>query len=110
MCIPTLTAPKATPLRRVRWLCRECKDSVRGLVRVAITRARQTDLYRYRIQPMDSHFDVAFRVERIESDGSAGPTYHVFLSNEQDGFCDCKGHEWYGHCGHIDMCRALLGR
>lgn len=35
--------------------------------------------------------------------------YEVFCgSNGQDHRCDCKGHEYHGHCKHVDAAYALI--
>src|SRR5262245_55570368 len=116
--MPTLTAarPSVKPARStgkpvsraLRWLYRHPGEQLEGAVRLAITYAGRTDLFRYWVEQIPSDFGVAFRLTKIEPDGKTGDVYHVNVANAQDTRCDCKGFEAHGHCKHVDCCRAII--
>jgi hypothetical protein len=59
----------------------------------------------YYVKPIPADFGTAVCWEKFAIDG--GETYHVCLEGER-GTCDCKGHERWGHCKHVDCSLALL--
>src|SRR5262245_24739951 len=83
--------------RRLRWLYRHPGQRLCGAVRLALTYAKRTDLFRYWIEAIPSDFGAAFKLERIEPDGKTGDTYHVNVENAQDTHCDCLGFEKHGY-------------
>src|SRR5262249_55244554 len=122
--MPTLSSPAAAvnptrkpaassrPVerRRVRWLYRQAGDTLKGVVRVAITSGRRTALFRYWVQAVPADFGAACRLVKINPDGSAGEVYHACAEGGRGGHCDCLGHQRHGHCKHLDMARAIPRR
>jgi hypothetical protein len=93
--------------RRLRWLAR--LPGCKGAIRLALTYAKRTDLFRYFIELVPSDFGVAFRLEKIEPDGKVSEAYNVCVENDQDGHCDCKGFTYHSTCKHVDCCRVIAG-
>ncbi len=105
----TRTSTSKPAARCLRWLYRHPGLPLRGAVRLALTYARRTDLFRYWVEAIPSDWGTAFRLERIDPDGSAGETYHVCVAGPADSLCGCKGFEAHGHCKHLDACRVIAG-
>lgn len=106
----TLTSrrPSSKPLSRTfRWLYRHPGEQLKGAIRMVLTFPKRSEIYRYWVEQIPSDFGTAFKLERIEADGSEGDTYHACAENEQDGYCDCKGFQAHGHCKHRDLAFAI---
>ena len=103
-------SPRSRPVsRHFRWLYRHPGAEIKGALRVVMTYANRSEIYRYWVESIPSDFGAAFRFEKIEPDGSTGETYEACADGER-GHCDCKGHERWGHCKHVDAARAIAAR
>ncbi len=103
----TRTSSKPTA-RHLRWLYRHPEPPLRGAVRLALSYARRTDLFRYWVEALPSDFGRAFRFAKINPDGSDGEAYETCVVNDQDAHCCCLGHEKHGRCKHVDAARAIV--
>jgi hypothetical protein len=59
----------------------------------------------YYVLPIPADFGRGFSWEKFGVEG--GEIYHVCIDGER-GTCDCKGHERWGHCKHVDCTQALI--
>jgi hypothetical protein len=95
----------AKPKRQARlW------DSGNGWVLTITTwppRSAAVDTH-YHLSALASDWGRAFRLVKVTDDGTR-PVYAVNLS--ADGpTCDCKGHERWGHCKHVESLLALQAK
>src|SRR5262245_11900087 len=63
--------------RLLRWLYRHPGPEVKGAIRLAISYARRTYLFRYWVEQVPSDFGTAYKLTKIEADGSDGEVYDV---------------------------------
>jgi hypothetical protein len=92
--------------RHFRWLAK--LPGPKGAIRVVLTYARRSDVFRYFVERIASDFGVAFQFEKIEPDGTMGGIYQVCVENEQDASCTCPGHTYGGSCKHLSVARAII--
>jgi hypothetical protein len=62
----------------------------------------------YHLTALPSDWGRGFALVKITDDAER-PVYHVNL-NSEDPTCDCKGHQRWGRCKHVEALLALQGK
>ena len=103
MASMTQTAPAVkTQTRVIRWEARiEHPEGDRGFIR--IINGKDNDIYH--VEPIDSDWGAAFRLDK-HSGAEVAESYDVCLDGPTSS-CECKGFLRWRHCKHIEGLNAL---
>jgi hypothetical protein len=93
--------------RLFRWLYKHPGQQLKGAIRIVMTYANRSELFRYWVEALPSDFGTAYTLTKITPEGKDADVYHVCVDNPQDSLCTCKGFESHGACKHLDACKLI---
>jgi hypothetical protein len=80
---------------------------------IVLDHGKRLEVDYYHVKPLASDFGRAVRLVKFTGCREAGQAdhYDILVDGEQSS-CECKGHQRWGHCKHMDCLRKLveLGR